>query len=303
MLMRSCVLTNVSVFLFLLLAWAASAEEPRILLDRAIQAHGGAARVERTKKGHLKAKSEGKQSNAPFKVEIEEWFDLPSRYRETSDGSRNGMPYHGEKLVLGKEGWIREGTGPMRPFPFPDPFVAQHWHAKLALLLVLRDKDVQFKSLPDETKDGRSLVGFHAISPQVADDFFFDKSTGLLAKTQKTMPNPLGGQEVIEEAFYDDYRDIQSIHFPTCFKITVRTTYSATITLSFIEFSDKIGESVFKKPQMPVADEPASENSAKTPVSRDRMLIVATVGAGVTIGAVWFIVRASKRGKRETPPS
>lgn len=301
--MRSCFLRNVFVCLFLLLAGTALAEEPRAILDRAIQAHGGAGLLERTKKGHLKAKSEGHQSNAPFKVEIEEWFDLPSRYRETSDGSRNGAPYHGEKLVIGKEGWIREGTGPMRPITVPDPFVAQHWHAKLASLLLLRDKGVQFRPLPDETKGGHTLVGFHATSLQVADDFLFDKSTGLLGKTLKTMPNPLGGQAVIEEASYDDYRDIQGIHYPMRFKIATGKTYSATITLSNIEFSDKIDESIFIKPQMPAVDEPASEHSEKTPLPRDRMLIVATVGAGVVVGAVWFIVRASKRGKRETPPS
>jgi hypothetical protein len=302
MLMRSCVLTNVFVSLFLLLGGAISAEEPRALLDRSIQAHGGAARLERTKKGHLKAKSEGKQSDAPFKVEIEEWFDLPNRYSRTIEGSSNGVATHFEEVYTGKECWIRKGDGPAQvrqPLP-----VLQNWYAILALLLSLRDEAVQLKSLPDETKNGRTFAGFHATSLQGVGDFFFDKSTGLLAKIQQIRPNHLGGQELIAEASYDDYRDIQGVHYPMRFKTTSGTTDTTTVTISSIEFGDKMDENVFRKAWLPAPERQASsETSEKTPAPRDRMLIIATVGAGAVIGAVWFIVRASKRGKRETPPS
>jgi outer membrane lipoprotein-sorting protein len=303
MLMRSCFLTSVFVSLFLLLAGAASAEEPRALLDRALSAHGGAARLERTKKGHLKAKSEGNQSNVPFKVEIEEWFDLPSRYKEISDGSSNGAPYHVEKVVTEKESWIRGGTGPMH---YLSPREAAYRAALASLvsnLLLLRDKDIQLTSLPDKNQDGRTFAGIRAMNPQGSSDFYFDKSTGLLAQTQ-VMPNRIRGREEIEETFYEDYRDIQGIHYPMRFKTSSGKTYSATVTISSIEFSDKIDESVFLKPWLPAAESQASsENVEKTSAPRDTMLIIATVGAGVVIGAVWFIVRACKRSKRETPPS
>jgi hypothetical protein len=303
MLMRFSFLTNGFVCLLLLLVGQASAEEPRAILDRAIPAHGGADRLERTKKGHLKAKSEGNQSNVPFRLEIEEWFDLPSRYKRIKTGSINEKPFHREDASTEKEGWAREGTGPISTFSVHQPmFVTEHWHAVLASLLLLRDKDVQFKSLPDETKDGRTLVGFHATSQQVNGDFFFDKSTGLLAKTQQTRQNPLGGQEVIADTSYDEYRDVQGIQYPMRFKSTAGKTYSTTITLSSLSFGGKIDESNFTKPKTPSA-EPSSENDEKTQTPRDRMLIVATVGAGAVVGAVWFLVRASKRGKREAPPS
>ncbi len=301
--MRFSLLTNGFVCLLLLLVGEASAEEPRAILDRALQAHGGAARLERTNKGHLKAKSEGNQSNVPFQLDIEEWFDLPSRYKRIKTGSVNDKPFHREDGTTEKEGWVREGTGPISTFSVHQPMsVTEHWHAILASLLLLRDKDVQFKSLPDETKDGRTLVGFHATSQQVNGDFFFDKSTGLLAKTQQTRQNPQGGQEVIADTSYDDYRDVQGIHYPMRFKSTVGKTYSTTIALSSIEFGGKIDESILIKPLAP-STEPSSENDEKTQPSRDRVLIIATVVAGAVVGAVWFIVRASKRGKRETPPS
>jgi len=301
--MRSSLLMNGFVCQLLLLVGEASAEEPRAILDRALQAHGGAARLEQTKKGHLKAKSEGNQVNVPFRLEIEEWFDLPSRYKRIKTGSINEKPFHREDGTTEKESWAREGSGPISTFSVQLPMsVTEHWHAILASLLLLRDKDVQFKSLPDETKDGRALVGFHATSRQVEGDFFFDKSTGLLAKTQRTKQNPQGSQEVIADTSYDDYREVQGIQYPMRFKSTVGKTYSTTITLSSIEFGGKIDESNFIRPKPPPA-EPSGENDEKTQTPRDRMLIIATVGAGAVVGAVWFIVRASRRGKRETPPS
>ncbi len=301
--MRFSLLTNGFVCLLLLLVGEASAQEPQAILDRAVQAHGGAARLERTKKGHLKAKSEGNQSNVPFRLEIEEWFDLPSRYKRIKTGSINDKPFHREDGSTEKEAWVREGTAPISTFSVHQPMsVTEHWHAILASLLLLREKDVQFKSHPDETKDGRTLVGFHVTSQQVNGDFYFEKSMGLLAKTQQARQNPQGGQEVIADTSYDEYRDVQGIQYPMRFKSTVGKTYSTTITLSSIEFGGKIDESIFIKPKTPSA-EPSSEKEEKTQMPRDRMLIVATVGAGAVVGAVWFIVRASKRGKRETPPS
>lgn len=301
--MRFSFITNCFVCLLLLLVGQSSAEEPRAILDRAIQAHGGAARLERTKKGHLKAKSEGNQSNVPFRLEIEEWFDLPSRYKRIKTGSINDKPFLREEGSTEKEGWAQEGAGRISTFSVHQPMsVTEHWHAILASLLPLRDKDVQFKSLPDQTKDGRTLVGFHATSRQVNGDFFFDKSTGLLAKTQQTRQSSLGSAEVIADTSYDEYRNVHGIQYPMRFKSTVGESYSTTITLSALEFGGKIDESNFTKPKTPSA-EPSSENDEKTQTPRDRMLIVATVGAGAFVGAVWFIVRASKRGKREMPPS
>lgn len=301
-----------TVFVFsLLCAGAASAEDARAVLDRAIAAHGGAARLERTKRGHLQATMEGRLGGVLCKVECEETFDLPDRYRRTIEGSGNGMPFSMEYAFIGKKGWIRQGILPARDTPaLKQLTVAQHWQAILALLLSLCDKDVQLAPLPDETKGKRTLAGIRATTPQGVGDFYFDKSTGLLARTQKTIPNLMDAADVKGETVYEDYRDIQGIHYPMKWKVSAGETAALTITLSSIEFRDKIDESVFLKPQTPDAANPAEEprsapsssDAEKSPVNWDRVLIVATLSMGVVVGALWFLVRASKRGKRETPP-
>jgi hypothetical protein len=315
--MRSYFLTSVCAFLFPLLAGAAAAEDARAILDRAIEAHGGAARLERTKRGHLKGKTETYKENLTSKYEMEEWLDLPDRYKLWSVSSSSDTPYHREYAVNGKEGWKREGKGSVREFTVRQPLsVFQHWQAILAQLLLLREKDVLLTLLPEETRDGRTLAGIHATSPQGYGDFFFDKSTGLLARSKVIRANILGGEDAITEIVYDDYRDIQGVRYPMRFKVFTGKTNSSTIALSSVEFLDKIDDSVFTKPQTPAAKKPVedtgtrkrssqstAESGERTAGQRNSVLIVATVGAGIVVGAAWLIVRASKRGKREMPPS
>jgi hypothetical protein len=302
---------SVFVCLFLLAAARAPAEEAHALLNRAIEAHGGEARLERTKKGRLKARMEGRLGDAAYKAELEETFDLPGRYKQINDGSSNGMSFHMECAVTGKKGWVRQGTAPARDFVVLEPPpVARHWHAILAQLLLLRDKDFQLTSLPDETKDERTFAGIRAVSPQGVADYYFDKTTGLLARAKSPMPNLStlqDGQQTMGESLYGDYSDIQGVHYPRKFLINAGKAYSLTITLSSIEFLETIEASVFDKPQTPAEpsreDGEDREKGEKTPVNWDRWLIVATVSAGVVVGAVWLIVRVSKREKRETSPS
>ncbi len=299
--MRSDFMPSFFVCLLLLLVGEASAEEPRAILDRAIQAHGGAARLELTKKGHLKATIEEHRFNNAIKLQIEEWFDLPNRYSRTIDRTSDDPPTHLQEIYTGKERWIREGTQPPRLDRQPPPGL-QEWYAILALLLSLRDKDVQLKSIPNETTDDRVLVGFHiTFSKVMGGDFFFDKSSGLLSRTRQLVKNFVIPQEVKMEKFYEDYREIQGIHYPMRFRSVAGQEYSNIVTLSSIEFGNRFDEGVFTMPQTPAMERPTG-GEEQSPGSRDNKLIIATVGAGVVVGAVWFIVRASKRGKREKPP-
>jgi hypothetical protein len=297
--MRYDLLTSPCILLLLFLAGTASAEDARAVLDRAIGAHGGAARIERTKRGHFKGKCEGIQANTPFAYRIEEWFDLPVRNKRIVDSESNEMPFHIEYLFIGKESWMREEPKPVQHSFWPEPLSTeeQQWYGFLAVLLLLREKAVPLTSLPDETTNGRTLVGFRTLYSQRLWDYFFDKSTGLLERAKGTP----SGQEASSETVYDDYRDIQGIHYPMRFKVLDQTS-SSTFTLTSIEFLDKIDDSVFPKPPTPAAERPVGDSGEKTPGRRNSMLIIVTLAAGIVIGAVWFIVRASKRGHRETPP-
>lgn len=292
--MRSLVWTVSVAGMILLYAGAAAAEDARALLERAIEAHGGAARLERTKKGYLKGKVEASQGNVASKYELEETFDLPARYRRTFNGSDNDTPFHLDMAFTGKEGWVRKGDGPAHDGSVREQLtLVQHWHAILAMLLLLRGKDIDLTPLPDETKEGRAFAGLRAASRQGSSDVYFDKSTGLLARSKRVMPELLGGKEATVESFYDDYRDIQGIHYPMKIRTVAGDAFVTTVTLSVVEFRDQIDDSIFLNPQ----------SSEKTPVNWRKVLIVLALTSGGLLGTLWLIVRVSKRGKREAPPN
>lgn len=292
--MRSLVSTVSVAGTILLFAGTAVAEDAHALLERAIEAHGGAARLERTKRGHLKANIEASLGKDVTQFELEETFDLPGRYRRTVNGSVNDKPFHVDMAVTGKEGWVRDGNGPTRAGSVRQQLpLTQHWHAILAMLLLLRDKDIDLTPLPDETKEGRKFAGLRATNRQGSSDAYFDKSTGLLARSKRTMPEILGGKEAIVESFYDDYRDIQGIHYPMKFRFVTGESFVKTVTLWAVEFRDKIDDSIFLNPQ----------SSEITPVNWSKVLVVIAVSSGALLGTLWLIVRAAKRAKRETPAS
>lgn len=313
--MGSILSFNTLICLFVFAA-PASAQDARAVLDRAIRAHGGEARLERTKKGHLKAEMESRVRGRVTKATWEETFDLPDRYRRSMEGTENGKPFHQEFAVIGRQGWYREGRRPpRRRLAEPSP-LEQHWHAMLLQLLRLRDQDIPLASLPDEIKDGRTLAGIQARFTQGELQFFFDRSTGLLARARQFLPDLVGGSKKIGEILFDDYHAIQGIHYPMRWKFSSGADDSGTIVFSSLEFLDTIEDNEFAMPQTPAEEEPAPEVAAETtssgasrasgaepPADWQRRLIVATVGTCMAVGVVWLIVRASKRGKQETPPS
>lgn len=314
MLMRSFLLTILVFSTPPLCTNIAPAEDARALLDRAIKAHGGEERLQLTKKGHLKAKTEVNRLRLTSMFEIEEWFDLPSRFKRIVDTIANGVPIHQEEGFIGGKSWSREGTGPV----LESPPLLPPWNDFLTELLLLRDKNAQLATLADDSKVGRPLAGLRAIYAQNKRDYFFDKSNGLLVarigSTNRSPSSQFGPDEKIR-TFLDDYRDIQGILYPMRWKV-VTDTYSSTITISSIEFVNKIDEKVFQRPRTPVAVEretgstardtashAAADDSEKSPQPKNWLLFVVTVGGGLIVGALWFIVRANKRGKRDAPTS
>ena len=324
-------ITSLMIFITLLsFADRAWAEDARALLDRAIAAHGGADRLDKTRKGRLKAKMDGEDRGIPFKVAWEETFDLPQRYRRAIDRTLRDATHHLEYVIDGKKGWFREEKEPARALPGDEETPAGrywktvldrqplpltwHWQAVLAQLPQLRGKETQLTSLPDETKDGRVLAGFKAVSPQIASTFYFDRTTGLLARANWALPTLMPGDEVTSETIYEDYRDVQGVRYPMRIRAGVGRIYSITTTVASFEILDTVENTVFAKPPSPVPDKPqprpAQDKPQPNPVAAveiepstpwDARLIAATIGVGVAVAGVWFYVHIAGRKRNATP--
>ncbi len=280
------------------------------VLERAIEAHGGASRLEQTKKGRLKAAVEGKLKGEPFQVVWEETFDLPGRYHRTVKGTVGGNVFDMTGAVAGSRGWIRQEQKPLREFPvLEQPSLEQHGYAILAQILQLRNKDSDLQLLGEETKDGRRLVGIRAVSSRAAADLYFDKSTGLLARARRPLPSFVTGKEkTIGENVFEDYHDIQGIRYPMHLKATSDGANALNFKIISLEFLDKVDPNIFDKPETPRSPESAAPPEMPMPPSTeppprwDMRFLVATLAVGAVIAVVWLIVHNSKERKQEKPP-
>jgi hypothetical protein len=287
------------------------ADEPRAVLDRAIEAHGGEARLAKTKVGRLKAKvEEAGPGTGSRQATWEEVFDLPGRYRQTMEEVGRGEASLLEYVVVGRKGWQRQGQGAPQDFPVVEAPAEEHWNAFLLQLLRLRGKDVKLTALGEERRDGRALTGIRAVSPTGTLDLYFDTATGLLARARLPLPNFLPGREAASEATYEDYRDVGGVRYPMHVKVTAGAGQYRDIVLTSLEFLDKIDDSAFAKPFVPpppeagAAPDTRPEDGATAPDAErlprwDVRLVVATLTAGGVVGAVWLFVRASRRRKGE----
>jgi hypothetical protein len=291
---------------FFALVNCVQADEATAVLERAIQAHGGAERLERTKRGHIKAEWKGQSLGNTLQMTWEVTFDLPKRYKRKMVGTKGGKALDGESAVMGTKGWSRQGQDP----PQEDTAVMvhpleDHWHAILAQLLHLRSKDTELKILAEETKGGRRLVGIRFASPRAAADLYFDKTTGLLARRQWPLPHPFFNADTI---LYGDYREVGGVHYPMHWEGTLNNTSSLDIRIISLDFLDKIDESAFAKPAVshpwepPAPPDMPSTPSAEAPACWDIRLIVATLAVGCFVAVVWLIVRGSKAKKQTAPP-
>lgn len=295
----------------------AAADEARDVVTRAIQVHGGETRLAKTTRGRVKAKVDGFfGARGSVRATWEEVFDLPQRYRRSIDGTSAGVPFHEEYGVNGKRGWMRQGQGVPQDVPVAEPLpLGDHWHAVLAQLLLLRDKDARLTFLDEEQQGGRTLLGVRVDSPQCQANVYFDKSTGLLARARRPLPNMTPGREMIGETIYDDYRDVGSVKYPMHMKATNGNTFSLNIIVTALELLDKIDDSSFAKPETPPPErvnaasrgqeketEGDTVSATEPPPRWDRRLIAATLGAGAFIAVVWLIAHNSRKRERPTLP-
>jgi hypothetical protein len=280
-------------------------------VEKAIRAHGGEARIARTKIGRLQAKADGTLFGVtPFRVNWEETFDLPRRYRQSIEGTRGGDRVQWAFAITGREGWVHQAPAAPKTIPVvPRLAVEGHWQTILPHLLLLRDKDVRLTLLGEKVQDLRTLAGIRAASDRWVADFYFDKSTGLLAQARRAMPNFTLGDEVIGDNSYADYREINGVQYPMRFKSNNGQNLSINLRITSLEFLEKIDDRVFAKPE--VAEPPPAATSVEhardtiraneKPARWDILLAVAILCMGALSATLWLLSRIRKRKDEQMP--
>jgi hypothetical protein len=223
--------------------------DPRALLRKAVEAHGGAARLKRLRV--VREQTEGvltlKDQKIPYLVETVQ--RLPGQFRITTRSEVAGKLLVVVQVFDGRRGWLQEG-GIARP---ADAGALASWKelahaAEVATLtpLLAAEKGYGLTLLPEVKVLGRAAAGVkvtHAGRRDVA--LYFDCATGLLV--QKVC-HPHAGAKSSQTEIYSDFKDLDGLKRPTCVQILINGVPHAEAIIKSTEFPERLDDKEFTRP-------------------------------------------------------
>jgi hypothetical protein len=191
---------------------AADGTDARTIIDRAIRAAGGEAKLGRLKAAEWTCKGTAHASTAL--AFSEHWFaQWPGQVRHESAIEVMGQKFERALILDGDRGWIKDdkNTVAMTDATRDELRDKVHVLRLAATLLPLKEKSITLKALDEIKIDGRVALGVLATCAGRPDlSLYFDKKNGLLVKCERTVKDVLSGK-VTEEVFFSDYQEVEGV--------------------------------------------------------------------------------------------
>jgi hypothetical protein len=238
----------------LALVWAGTLRaddqaEARPVLDKALKAMGGDAKLAKLKTGTAKGKMTGQESGQELVLTFEASWQGLSQYRldvAVTVGARNMQAL---LVINGDKGWAKHGD---RTDDAPAeilPLIKNGLYALRLPQVLPALKDPAYKLSPlGEAKVGeRTAAGLVVTHKDYKDvNLFFDKENGLPLKAEIRLTGP-DGKEIMVEYVYGDYKEFAGVKHPA--KVTIKADdKELTMQIEQIKAEDKLDESLFVKP-------------------------------------------------------
>jgi hypothetical protein len=238
--------------LFVSIPTSFAQDAARVIVEKAIQAQGGKAKVAKLRRMRIKAEGATDlvpdQPNVPFT--IEDTWQMPNQYKTESSLQLMGKKFTQTQVIDGDKGWIQaDGQVQEMPNDALAEMKEQKYAEDLDRLRFLDDKGIEL-SLLDEIKVGKQpAVGVLVKSKNHRDvKLYFDKATGLLVKREQQVLDPSSGKEVKQEVVFSDYQEKDGLkHYKRIVAFRDgRKVIEAKVTE--IQFFEKLDPKVFAKP-------------------------------------------------------
>ncbi|HET6582181.1 MAG TPA: hypothetical protein VFG69_02015 [Nannocystaceae bacterium] len=238
---------------------AADLPDAAALLDKAVEAVGGKAKLASITSYHLK----GKLSVSAQKItgDLELWWKDGDFYTEQSIVGIG-------QIRAGKQGeriWSEDPINGRRELKGLE--AEQHtWASSLLLAADWKRYFDKAETIGKREKDGATLYDVKLVSSSGAEvELSFDADSGLQVAQKFQQDTPLGKMPVSVEM--QDYRDVEGLKLP--FKQTTDASLAkATQEITSIEFNVPVDETKFAMPTggAPVVDGKAPADAPKPPV-------------------------------------
>jgi len=251
---------GISVALILLASQLSAApypDEAKAILEKAIKAQGGEAKLAKLKTARIKVKGKG---DFPMVGEqdfvIEDIWQAPDRYLSTIEMHIGGQDVTIKQCLNGKEGWtsVNDMVIDMPKKDFAE-FKEQAYAESLERLGFLKDDSFKVDVLKEIKVNDKPAVGVVVMSKGHRDvKLYFDKDSGLLVKREHDVMNEGDkdeeGKLVNQQVFFSDYKEKDGLK--VAHKLVANRGGKKFIEaeVTDIELPDKKWEdSVFAKPE------------------------------------------------------
>lgn len=246
--------TNFATFGVGLLIWVAPVRADNQadglkIIDKAIKAVGDEAKQTKLLASTYKMKGTFHGMGAEMPYTGEAAIQLPDKSRMALEFDVGGQKFTFVMVFAGDKGWMKamDMNIEMDADRVAEQKESMHLN-QVARLIGLRDKAYTLAPLGDSKIDTQNVVGVKVSSKGRRDiNLYFDKETGLLAKSDMRVKDDTG-QEANQETFYKDYKTTDGLKHPT--KITIKRDGMLYIEGENSDWkpSEKLDEKLFKEP-------------------------------------------------------
>jgi hypothetical protein len=247
--MRTLLIPFLALGLWLVVAEGVRAQdEARAILEKAIKAHGGADKIAKEKATQTKTKGTLELSGGLSFTE--ETSIQPNRLKSVVQLEVGNQTIKIVTVFDGKNAWVQaQGNTMELTGKILDEVKESSYLASLSTYAFLKDKEYEVSSIGEIKVNNRPAVGVKVAHKGHRDiNFFFDKQTGLLAKMERQMVDPMTETDVTEERIITEYQEVDGLKVAK--KALVNRDGKKYVEAEVLEvkFRDKFDDSEFAKP-------------------------------------------------------
>jgi hypothetical protein len=219
------------------------------LLDKAIKARGGdKAAKHKAIAMQFKGKYYGMGAGIDYTAEI---ASQKGQQRSQITAEAGGMKFTFISVINGDKGW-RSMNGQTEEMDKEQLAEGKEelYASYVSTLEPLKGKGFKLEPLGESKVGKKAVVGIKVASKDHRDiNLFFDKESGRLLKTERTVKDlDGGGQDVIQETINEEFKEVDGQPMPMKLTINRAGKLYVDAEITDIKFHEKLDDSVFGKP-------------------------------------------------------
>jgi hypothetical protein len=226
--------------------------DPTVIIERAIVAHGGAAKLESTSKVRRVVK--GVAFVGSDRIKVETVRRIVSDGERVNSTSRTQFPegeYNDTIVYDGRHGWhVRNSqTSDCTESEIRALKTAEYHNKVKNLVPILKDKRFTLSFAGSTTEGKENYLRVMVAAKGYPDaELFFSEKTALLGRMKTTIKNDENLTVAIEYV-YSEYKSVQGVQVAMKRQVFEDGQVRTEEELSEIEFPEKIDQRLFEKPR------------------------------------------------------